>query len=413
MRRLLFLLTSLLPLALPAGAQGAGYGAIRLDNQSGYEIDLYVDNVQTCRAAPWSYCDTQATVGGHYVHGQTVEATPQQSNYELIQVEDGALTTWTLKGGTPPAPTPAPAPTPQLTGYGSVRFENQTVFDVDFYIDGSYACRASSNNYCTAQASVGTHYLSGKTVETPPREAAAEAVTIIDGGTSTYYVKGGGPAKTGYGTVEFRNNTAFQADFYLDGVYACRAYPASTCTMQASVGMHQATGRTVEDKPRSANGVALEVRDGQLSYYEMTGAGAPGDVNAAPAADSGGDAGPPPAQPALDGGSGGRPTPQPQPQPQPRAQPQPQPAPEALRYGSIVFDNQTALAIDFYIDNVYACRTAPGGHCEFPAISGRRNVAGVTREAAPRRIDGIADVPEGRSTTFGVVGQGADALPPR
>ncbi len=408
MRRLLLLL--LLLFALPAHAQGTGYGTVRLDNQSGYELDLYVDNVQTCRASPWSTCDTQATVGSHYVHGRTVEKNPQDSNYELIEVDDGGMTTWTLRGGTPtPEPTPTPAgPTP--TGYGTIRFENQTVFDVDFYIDSVNVCRASPSSYCTAQATVGTHYLSGKTVEATPRDSGAETVTVAEGATHTFYVKGGGAAKTGYGTVEFRNNTQFQVDFYLDGVYACRAYPSATCSMQATVGRHQASGKTVEDKPRGASGVTLDVQDGQTAYYEMSGGGTPGDGGAAPATDTGGSAGTP-APPAIDGGTGGgsgRPA-----LPTPAPQPQPAPAPEALRYGSIVFDNQTRHGIDFYIDNVYACRTPPGGNCEFPAISGRRNVHGLTREPAPRRVDGTADVPVGGSTTFGVVGQGDDALPPR
>lgn len=397
MRRLLLLLTLLL-FALPAHAQGTGYGTIRLDNQSGYEIDLYVDNVSSCRAAPWSTCEVQSAVGSHYVQGKTVEARPTESNYELIEVQDSATTIWTLKGGSPPAPTP------QSTGYGTIRFENQTVFDVDFYIDSVYACRASPGSYCTAQATVGTHYLSGKTVEATPRDSGSETVTITDGVTQTFTVKGGGAAKTGYGTVEFRNNTQFQVDFYLDGVFACRAYPSATCTLQTTVGRHQASGKTVEDKPRGTNGVTLDVQDGQTAYYEMSGGGAPGDSGAAPASESGG---------ASAGSSTPSPAPQPQPQPGPQPQPQPQPAPEALRYGSIVFDNQTRHSIDFYIDNAYACRTQPGGNCEFPAISGRRNVHGLTREATPRRVDGTADVPPGGSTTFGVVGQGDDALPPR
>ena len=397
MRRIVLAFISLILFAAPTRAQETGYGTIRFENETAFEIDLLVNNVTACRASPWSYCTTEVRVGGHYVSGRTVEATPRDSNADLIEVYDSTVSTWSLKGGGTPAPPP-----PQATGYGTIRFENQTVFDIDFHIDSAFACRSAPGSYCNAQARTGTRYVSGKTVEPTPRESSAEAITVPDGATVTYALSGGGPARTGYGTVEFRNATRFQIDFHLDGAYACRAAIGSTCSVQATVGTHQAFGRTVEEQPRSANGVTLEVADGQTSYYEMSGGGLPGDGGGTPAAGTGGSTG----APAVSG-SPAPPTPQPQPQPQPT------PAPEALRYGSIVFDNQTALPIDFYIDNVYACRTAPGGNCEFPAIAGRRNVAGVTRETSPRRIDGTADVPEGRSTTFGVVGQGADALPQR
>ena len=99
-------------------------------------------------------------------------------------------------------------PEPQGPGYGTVTFNNQTAFEVDFSVDGAYACRAWAGSSCATQVSPGTHYLSGRTVEATPRESY-ETVAVADGGTTEFTVSGVGSAPTGYGAIEARNGTVF------------------------------------------------------------------------------------------------------------------------------------------------------------------------------------------------------------
>ncbi len=362
MRRLLLTLCAVL-LAAAAAAQdeggypepqGPGYGTVTFNNQTAFEVDFSVDGAYACRAWAGSSCATQVSPGTHYLSGRTVEATPRES-YETVAVADGGTTEFTVSGG-------GSAP----TGYGAIEARNGTVFPLEVYIDGAYGCRAEASGSCTAQASVGTHSLTARTVEATPRESSLSGVEVVEGGTTAVDFGGGGAAPTGYGAIEVKNETAFALDISVDGVYACRAEAASACTAQANVGTHAVTARTLEATPRDSRQDGVEVAEGGTTTVTFAGGGQPADPAATTNAQT----------------------------------------------GSIVFDNKTDVVIDFSIDGVFACRAFAYASCTAAAAPGTRSISGRTGETRPREVTGTAEVPAGGETTFTVTGPAAAAPGP-
>jgi hypothetical protein len=337
MRRLLLLVAALF-LAVPAVAQdyqdyppaepqGTGYGTVTFINQTAFQVDFYIDSSYACRAWANSSCSAQATVGNHYVSGKPVEAGASEVTGSL-EVYDGGESSWTISGGGTPN---SGADTPAGTGYGTIEFKNYTVFQIDFYIDGVYGCRAELNSSCSAQASVGSHYISARTVEATPRESTSSGVEVVDGGTTTIEYTGGGNAPTGYGMIEIKNYSAFQLDAYSDGVYLCRAEPSSSCSGQATVGSHSVMVRTVEATPRESPATAVEVVEGGTSTVEYSG-------------------------------GGNAPT----------------------GYGTIEVLNNTAFQVDAYVDGTYFCRAEASSSCSAQASVGTHSVTVRTVEDTPR-----------------------------
>lgn len=366
MRRLLLLLAALLVVATARAQdeggysepQGPGYGTVSFYNQTVFEIDFYVDGSYACRAWAGGSCSSQVSPGTHYLSGRTVEATPRETN-ETVQVADGGSSDFTVSGG-------GSAP----TGYGAIEVRNGSAFPLEIYVDGIYACRAEASSSCTAQASVGTHYVTARTVEATPRESSAGSVEVVEGGTSSLEFSGGGDAPTGYGAIDFINATAFSVDFYIDGAYACRAASQTTCSAQATAGRRQITSRTVEDNPRESPAMEIDVPDSGTARIEFTGGG------------------------------------------EPIVAPPPRETNAGAATGSIMFDNRTDALLDFYIDGAYACRAPAFETCSARAAPGLRNIAGRTLETPAREVTGTADVPAGGTTAFTVTGGGAPPPPP-
>jgi hypothetical protein len=344
----------------PAPPAGPGYGTVTFYNQTALDIEFSVDGVYACLGYANSSCSSQVSPGRHYLSGRSRGDNPQEAG-EYVDVGDGGEVSWTLSGGgTPDSGSGGTPQEPQLTGYGMLEFKNYTALDIDFSIDGVYACRAYQSSTCSAQASVGTHYVSARTVEATPQESSSSGVEVVEGGTTSIEYSGGGTTPTtGYGTIEIKNGTALQLDAYIDGAYACRAEASSSCTAQASVGRHTVTVRTATGETQESSADGVEVYDGTTTPVEFSGGGA---------------------------------------------------APTG--YGAIRFDNGTALEVAFMIDGTFACRANPHDTCTAQASVGPHTVTATTtgpnpQEMAPQTLE----VVDGGTTAFGITGGGAPAAP--
>lgn len=334
----------------PAAPQGTGYGTVTFINQTAFQIDFYIDSSYACRAWVNGSCSAQASVGSHYVSGKTVEDTPRESTGS-VEVADGGETSWTLSGGGTPATSGSDS---EATGYGTIEIKNYSAFQLDGYVDGVYLCRAAPGSSCSGQASAGTHSVMVRTVEATPRESPPTSLEVAGGGTSTVEYSGGGNAATGYGTIEFKNGTAFPLDGYVDGTYACRAEATSSCAVQASVGTYSVTVRTVEATPRESAAASIEVVEGGTSSVDFTGGGTAPTGN-----------------------------------------------------GNIEFFNGTAFSLDFYVDGTFACRANPRSSCTAQASVGTHSVTARTDEATPRESGaGTAEIVDGGTTKFEIGGGG-------
>lgn len=376
--------------------QGTGYGTITFTVQAAYDVDFYIDGAYACRGPANSYCTAQTAVGHHNITARTIQTVPQESSGSA-EVGDGVDTSLTFTGTGPADNGPQPTPDPVTqsgggNGYATITFYNTGSNDLDFYVDGAYACRATGGSYCSSQVGAGTHSFTARS-PTGLFADITESATIESGATPSWSVNSGSPAPVNGGggggpaadaAITFYNTGSNNIDFYIDGVYACRAAAGGYCSATIAPGAHTFTAR-VPGAPWPDITESATIAAGTAPSWSVN-SGPALDTNAPqPAPAQGGTGAPQPAPAEQSGGGPGQ--------------------------GVILFDNQSRYTIDFSIDGQAACRAPGPGSCSAYATPGPHTIYGRTDSVPAYEITDTVTVAEGATATY-AVGNAAETTPP-